>query len=308
MSTTAQAGGVAQTVQLRVQVVDMTSFTLDLVVPTYLPARDLTARIARDAGLESHWSDGRRRLYWLRARGRLLNDDETLGALGVVSGELVYLLPEPPAGSGVHEQLPDYPATHDYAGKGVMALLGSIAMVCLWSIGWGVALSVSRSLPVVFLPGLALGFLTTSLARHAWGGRGGSMRVALTGLVLFVFVALLAFAGPVYVSGLDLGSLPMQALPGLLAGMIGVLVGWLAWWGAVEPLPAIQEEAAAVAETQAVATVPCSVCGLPVGPEVRQECPHRCGRFFHTGCYQARVSVYRGDPNICGICNQQIAH
>ncbi len=296
----------AQTVQLRVQVVDMKSFTLDLVVPTYLPARDLTARIARDAGLESHWSDGRRRLYWLRARGRLLTDDESLGALGVVPGELVYLLPEPPAGSGIHEQRPDYPETHSYPGAGIPTLLGSIAVVCAWSVAWGVALSYSRSLAVVLLPGLALGFLATSLARHAWGGRGGRVRVAVTGLLLFVFVALLAVVGPVFFAGLELTELLLAGLPGVFAGMVGVLVGWLAWWGPVEPLPKLSEEEAAVQESQAVATVQCAVCGLPVGPEVRQECPHRCGRWFHSGCYEARMSVYRGDPGICGICNQPV--
>lgn len=295
----------AQTVQLRVQVVDMKSSTLDLVVPTYLPARDLTARIARDAGLESHWSDGRRRLYWLRARGRLLTDDESLGALGVVPGELVYLLPEPPAGSGIHEQRPDHPETHSYAGAGVLTLLGSIAIVCAWSVAWGVALSYSRSLAVVLLPGVALGFLATSLARHAWGGRGGRVRVAVTGLFLFVFVALLAVAGPVFFAGLELSEMLLAGLPGVFAGTVGVLVGWLAWWGPVEPLPQTVEDAA-VQDSQAVATVQCAVCGLPVGPEVRQECPHRCGRWFHSGCYEARMSVYRGDPGICGICNQPV--
>ncbi|MFN7146724.1 MAG: EsaB/YukD family protein, partial [Myxococcota bacterium] len=112
-------------VQVRVQVIDMKSFTLDLQVPTYLPARDLTQRVARDAGLDSHWDDGRRRLYWLRARGRLMGDDEKLSDLGVVNGELVYLLLEPPAGSGVVEQGPDYPETHGYAGAGTLVLLGS---------------------------------------------------------------------------------------------------------------------------------------------------------------------------------------
>jgi hypothetical protein len=295
----------AQTVQLRVQVVDVTSFTLDLVVPTYLPARDLTARIARDAGLESHWSDGRRRLYWLRARGRLLTDDENLGALGVVPGELVYLLPEPPAGSGVHEHRPDYPETHAYAGAGILTLLGSIVLVCAWALAWGVALSFARNLAVALLPALGLGFLTTSLARHAWGGRGGRFRVAVTGLLLFVFVAALAVASPVLFARVELGEMALAGLPGLFAGGVGVLVGWLAWWGPVEPLPE-QVEDAAVHESQAVATVQCAICGLPVSPEVRQECPHRCGRWFHTGCYEARMAVYRGDPAICGICNQPV--
>ena len=50
----------SQVVTVRVQVVDMQPFTLDLQVPTYLPARDLTQRIARDAGLNAYWTDGRR--------------------------------------------------------------------------------------------------------------------------------------------------------------------------------------------------------------------------------------------------------
>ena len=94
-------------------------------------------------------------------------------------------------------------------------------------------------------------------------------------------------------------------MPGVLAGSVGVLVGWLAWWGPVEPLPPV-EEVEAVQERQAVATVTCAICGAQVAPEVRQECPHRCGRFFHVGCYQARMSVYRGDPGVCGICGQQV--
>ncbi|MBN1336753.1 MAG: hypothetical protein JXB39_12415 [Deltaproteobacteria bacterium] len=299
-----------QTVQVRVQVVDLRSFTLDLVVPTYLPARDLTHRIARDAGLESHWPDGRRHLYWLRARGRLLGDDEKLGDLGIVDGELVYFLPEPPLGSGVVEQTPDYPQTHSYAGRGIWALLASIVGVCAWSLAWGVALSVDRSLLVVTLPGLGLGFLVTSLARHAWGGHGARARVVATGLGLFVALACLAVAVPVFLEGEPIGALFAQLIPGLIAGFIGVLLGWLAWWGAVEPLsetPRTSPAAAAEASGQAAALVACAICGMPVAPEVRQECPHGCGRVFHVGCWQARASVYRGDPGICAICGQPIA-
>ena len=297
--------GEQQTVKLRVQVVDMTSFTLDLVVPTYLPARDLTQRIARDAGLAAQWEDGRRRLYWLRARGRRLGDDDELRHLGVVSGELVYLLPEPPPGSAVLEQKPDYPQTRGYSGKGLFALLGSILVVCSWSVGWGLALSVERSLAVVLLPGLALGFLTTSLARHAWGGRGGRLRVAATGILLFFFIALLAFTAPLFYADGGIGRVVLEVLPGIIAGLVGVLVGWLAWWGAVEPLPEVKEQAE-IQEAEAQATVPCAVCGGQVTPDVRQECPHGCGRFFHVGCFQARVSVYRGDERICAICNQAV--
>ncbi len=131
-----------QTVQVRVQVVDLNSFTLDLQVPTYLPARDLTHRVAQDAGLGAFWPDGRRRLFWLRARGRLLQEHETLGDLGVVNGELVYLLPEPPAGSGVAEQPPEFPQSQGYAGKGLLVLLAATAGVLVWGLAWGVALTV----------------------------------------------------------------------------------------------------------------------------------------------------------------------
>jgi transcription elongation factor Elf1 len=90
-----------------------------------------------------------------------------------------------------------------------------------------------------------------------------------------------------------------------MAGCVGVLVGWLAWWGPVEPLPPV-EEVEAVQERQAVATVYCGICGQAVALEWRKECPHNCKRFFHTGCYEARMRLYRGDPRVCGICGQQV--
>ena len=48
----------AQTVPVHVQVIDLDPFALDMVVPTYLPASDLTQRVARDAGLGAYWPDG----------------------------------------------------------------------------------------------------------------------------------------------------------------------------------------------------------------------------------------------------------
>ena len=294
-------------VQLRVQVIDMKSFTLDLQVPTYLPARDLTQRVARDAGLDSHWDDGRRRLYWLRARGRLLGDDEKLSDLGVINCELVYLLPEPPAGSGVMEQPPDYPETHDYAGAGTLALLGSLTLVLAWAGGWGLALAQDRSIWVVTLPGLAMGLFCTSFARHAWGGRGNQLRIVATGLVLQLMITLIAFLAPVLLNeGLPVLTVYQESVPGLILGMLGVFIGWLAWWGGVEPLPPKQvlrvEQAAQVATT-----VPCGICGLPVEPKVRVECVHVCGQYFHGGCYKAKTAVYRGDPSKCAVCTRRVA-
>lgn len=294
-------------VNLRVQVIAMKSFTLDLQVPTYLPARDLTQRVARDAGLDAFWGDGRRRLYWLRARGRLMRDDEKLSDLGVINGELVYLLPEPPAGSGVMEQTPEYPVNHGYAGAGCLTLAGSLALVITWTLLWGAALGTSRSLWVTSLPGLALGFFCTSLARHGWGGRGTQLRIAVTGFVLQMFLSVVAVAAPVIFADQEALEMYWQGAPGILLGMIGVFVGWLAWWGGVEPLPTAQEAQAETAQTQVAAVVNCGICGLGIEQKVRVECQYACGQHFHQGCLKAKTSVNRGDGSKCAVCGKKVA-
>ncbi len=293
------------TVNLRVQVIDLTPVTLDLQVPTYLPARDLTQRVARDAGLEAFWPDGRRRLYWLRARGRLVRDEEKLSDLNVVNGELVYLLPEPPAGSGVVERPPEHPETHDYGGQGLPVLFGSLLLVLAWSIGWGAALAQSRTLAVVTLPGLALGLFCTALARHAWGGAGSRVRIVATGLALQLCITVIAFLSPVLFASASVLDVYRESVPGLILGMLGAFVGWAAWWGAVEPLPARTAQAAA-AVAQTITTVPCGICGGPVEPDVRLDCTHACGQHFHKGCWNARQAVYRGDRGRCAICTRPV--
>ena len=81
-------------VRLRIQVIDINPKQIDITVPRYLAADNLSQRIIRDAGLQSHWRSGYRRNYTLRARGRVLNPKETLDQLDVVDGEMIYLLPE----------------------------------------------------------------------------------------------------------------------------------------------------------------------------------------------------------------------
>lgn len=291
----------AQIVSVRVQVVDMKPFTLDLKLPTYLPARDLTQRIARDAGLEAYWEDGRRRLYWLRARGRLVDDGETLADLQVVNGELVYLLPEPPSGGGVLERPPAYPENRGYQAKGTVLLLSNLLGTMVWTVAWGVALAEARNNWTVSLPAIALGLFTTSFARHAWSGRASRFRVAFTSLAVMVPCVVLALALAAFVSGDPVSDVLRQGFSSLVFGMIGVMFGWLAWWGAVEPLPSrkVTEEQAA---DESVAVVDCGLCGQVVQPDVRAECVYRCGRFFHTGCLRARTSVYTGDDDTCAVC------
>jgi uncharacterized ubiquitin-like protein YukD len=207
----------AESIPLRVQVIDMQSVTLDIVVPTYLPARDLTQRVARDAGLNAFWPDGRRRRYWIRARGRVVGDDERLADVGVIAGELVHLLPEP-AGPEVVEQPPAYPETRDYPAGGNLALIGSVTSVLAWSVGWGVALSASDNLAVLLLPGVGLGLLACSLARHIFAGSGVRWTIAAVGVV--VTLILLAPAAMIpYVSGLPLEQALNQLVPGAAGGL-----------------------------------------------------------------------------------------
>jgi len=283
----------------------MQPFTLDLQVPTYLPARDLTQRIARDAGLEAYWQDGRRRLYWLRARGRLVDEQECLSDLAVVNGELVYLLPEPPAGSGVMERPPAYPKNRGYRAKGTVALLGTLFGTFLWTICWGVALGELRNGMTVAVPATALGLIATSFARHAWGGNGSRPRVAFTSVLVLLPCVVLALVIAMYMSGDTFRQVYRDTAAGLVFGLVGVMVGWLAWWGAVEPLPARTEEPEESVD-EGAAVVVCALCGQNVLPEVRMDCPNGCGCFFHTGCYRARLSVLSHGQTPCPVCSEHV--
>lgn len=296
-------GQSADTVRLRVQVVDMQSQTLDLVLPTYLPARDLSQRVARDAGLQAFWADGRRRAYWVRARGRVMQENETLADLGVVRQELIHLLPQPPD-SRVVEQNPDYPEAHAFAVKGTPALVAMVLVVCAWAVAWGFGLSVERSTMSTMLPALGLGLLSVSLARLVFGGEGWRSRVAFVGLVIGLVLFVLALMIPV-AYGVSPALLFFETLPGLVMDMVGVLFGWLAWWGAVEPLQKLARHEEGQAE-EAAPLGQCGICGLDVQEDVRTTCQYSCGRVFHTGCYSARMAVYRGDPSACGICGAQV--
>jgi uncharacterized ubiquitin-like protein YukD len=292
-----------QTVTVRVQVIDMQSFTLDLTLPTYLPAKDVTQRIARDAGLDAYDAKARRRNFWMRARGRLVQEHETLADLGVVNRELVYLLPEPPPGTGVEEQIPDYPTNRGYAAKGTGALVASLLGLISWAVLWGATLTVDRSFWTVTLPGLAMGFICTGLSRHMWGGQGRQARIVATALGLFVLMFAVVFL-PAILQGERAAKVYSESIFGFVIGISGVIFGWIAWWGAVEPLPGrdVTEEQEDQRQ-QALEEVPCGICGQGVNVDVREECPYRCGRTFHTGCIQARLSVYRGDDRFCAICN-----
>ena len=133
----------AATVPIRLQVIDMEPFALDLEVPAYLAVGDLTHRLATDAGLAPHWEDGTRRTFFLRARGRVLQPEEKLQDLGIVPFELLHLLPQPPVGSGVQERPPEYPELAGYAAGGKLQLLGGFVQLLFWFFLWAFAISLS---------------------------------------------------------------------------------------------------------------------------------------------------------------------
>ena len=114
------------------------------------------------------------------------------------------------------------------------------------------------------------------------------------------------FAAPIVLGQAQVGEVVVQAIPGFITGLAGVLVAWLAWWGAVEPIPAQVVAQAAAAKAAPAQVIPCAVCGMPVAADVLMMCPHGCGKAFHQGCHRARMAVFRGDPRVCAICNQQV--
>lgn len=294
----------AGTVPVRVQVIDMEPFALDLVVPTYLPVKDLTQRVARDAGLGAYWEDGTRRTFWLRARGRVLHEDEKLGDLGIVPHELLHLLPQPPAGSGVQERPPEYPKTHDYAAGGTLNMVNGLLVLFVWVLAWSQAWSFTHTPLVSLLPAAGLGLLSTSFARHMLGGAGSAMRVPVAGALLFLPLLGITAAITIVVGGVPLLNMGLALSTAFVAGLFGVMLGWLAWYGAVEPLPKVTV-AHVIAQEQA-AIFQCGICGQDVMPDVRSDCRFACGRVFHQGCIAARESVSNMDG--CAVCGYNPAN
>jgi hypothetical protein len=263
-----------------------------------MPVGDLTQRLARDASLDAYWDDGTRRRYWLRARGRVLEDSEKLDDLGVVPFELIHLLPEPPKGSQVIERIPDYPKTRGYAAAGIVNIAMGVLTIFAWTTAWAVALTVDQRPAIGLLPGVALGLITTSVARHLWGGHGGRVRIPFTGLVIFAAMASVVFLPMWQFVQLETQHLVLIVAMGFMGGMAGVIMAWLAWFGAVEPLPARSQQE--VVKEQVQLQYPCAICGGPVTDDVKIECSKSCGRVFHLGCYRTRQQMGHGSVCPCG--------
>lgn len=286
----------AQTIPVHVQIVDVEPKTLDIILPDYLPAADITQRVARDAKLGAFWPDGSRRIFYLRARGRLMQPTERLKDLGIVPYELLHLLPEPPPGSGVQERPPEYPANRGYAGAGWLnAAFGFVALIA-WTLAWGFAMSQYLGVWTALFPALGLAMLCTSFSRHVWGGLGSQIRIPVISLVLFVSFLVMAGFFPALVY--DPRDVVIALVPGFMTGFITCLVGWLAWYGAVEPLPKVTRKE--VVDASANVTFPCGICGGEVTQDVKADCVYGCGRVFHAGCYEAKRAL--GEAQGCTVC------
>lgn len=291
----------AGSLNVHVQVIDVEPFRLPMTIPVYLTVEDLTTRVARDAGLEAYWPDGRRRAFYLRARGRLLSPDEKLQSLGLVPNELLHLLPEPPP-EGIVERPASYreQTPRPTWRRAVGVALAAVGLAA-FTVADGLAVSTSRSALTQGLGALGIGLLSTSVARRALGPPGSAWRVlglaAAIGVPLTGLAALGSLGAPVDWTFRGMGWL--AALAGVTSGL---LVGWIAWHEPVEALP--KQSPKQAREAAAAVTWPCAVCQLPVTLDQRQACSYGCGRVFHPGCKAASLSVTNG---ICTVCAQTVA-
>ena len=296
-------------VRVRVQVIDAQPSILSTTVATYLPMDQLTQLIARESGLQAFWPNGVRRLYWLRARGRLLQPHQTLADIGIVGDELVYLLPQPPPDMSAFEQSPDYPKRNPYLGQGYPVLFLSLIGIMFWGFGWCMAIQIRPTWWISMLPGFGFGVLNVHFARHIWGGRASRLRVLITALLFMILMAVFSMFSVLSLPNIgiemDLGEFFKQFQLGLLCALVSIIVAFLAWWGPVEPLtvgPDMPQEI-----QQEVALPLCGICGAGVEPDVKVGCQYGCGKIFHTGCYAQVMRSYRDDKRFCAVCRDRIA-
>ena len=64
---------------------------------------------------------------------------------------------------------------------------------------------------------------------------------------------------PVILGGEPATEVYQESILGFVLGVVGVMLGWVAWWGAVEPLPSVtvvEEE-----KNEVAAQFVCAICG-----------------------------------------------
>jgi hypothetical protein len=238
----------------------------------------------------------------------MLEHSETLESVGLVDGELIYLLPQPDAQLGVLEQNPEYPEVKPYLGQGLTQLMLSLFAVLLFSFLWGMALSVEQSTWTAILPSLGLSSLCVAVARHAWGGWAFNMRIGGTALLLYVIALIPPLFAPTMLAGVELSVFFRTFAPGIVLGLAGLIFSWIAWWGPVEPLNRKSVEQQREAELPNPLPL-CGICQREVETEFQTSCTYhgQCQKIFHKGCLVAKQSSFQGDARLCPVCTIRIA-
>ena len=135
--------------------------------------------------------------------------------------------------------------------------------------------------------------------------KGGYRRVGGTAFFLYTLSVLFASLTPLVLKEMTPREFIVFAVPGYVLGVAVLPVAWLAWWGAVEPLPKHRQVQEKKDETQEYI---CAICQQAISDDVLTGCKYgKCGRAFHVGCRQAREMVYRGPGSFCEVCQDKVA-
>ena len=134
---------------------------------------------------------------------------------------------------------------------------------------------------------------------------GSSIKIPLTAFGLFVPIFGLAFV-PAFLLGGEQENVVIALVAGILIGLGGLFMGWLAWFGAVEALPEKEDLSEGTTATAQAQVAQCAICGQNVDladATTRQDCVYACGRVFHQGCYRARAAI--APEGQCAVCGYQ---
>jgi hypothetical protein len=292
-----QAPRDAETVPVRVQVIDLQPRVVDVVVPTFLTAGDLTQRIARDAGLGAWWEDGTRRAFWLRARGRVLGPEERLVDVGVVPHELLHLLPEPRLGASVHEREPGWTPDGAVISSRWSRWMRTL-MTLIWAGLWCIASVTAPGHSVAWWGAMGLALLL----RGAVAGWSPG-EVWWLDLVMAVALWPMLAGGALYALGIDAVFGLSWLVTSALGGITGHAIAHLVALGPTDPVD-LGGRAEAVAGAAVHDAASCFVCQGSVQEEVLAHCRYGCGRVMHTGCQSACEAAATGPG--CEVCGAAV--
>jgi len=231
-----------------------------------------------------------------------MEEQETLSDLQIVPYETLHLLPEPPAESGVLEQegVAAESASSDASVRVAMALVWPV----VWAFLWGLSLTVEREWYATLVPGLVLGMLCVSMAKRIIPLEGRDPKLLGLAVGLCVLLLPLALVPAIYL-GQGAGTVLAESSPGVIAALLGALVGWIAWWAPIEPLPErVRTESGIETYSEDQIQAACGLCGGAIEPSVQMACPCGSGVQFHKGCFNARRAVAYSEDGSCAFCGQ----